>query len=115
MSSIPPEPPPPPPPPPPPGAPPYAPPPSGGPIPWEERQRWGFGPALVETVKLFITDPAQAWRRTPEKGELVNPLLFAILVAWAGAILTSIWSTFVGVPWIRMLPHDLRERFPMAG
>ena len=115
MSSIPPGPPPPPPPPPAGGVPPYAPPAASGTIPWENRQQWGFGAALVETAKLFITDPAEAWRRTPEKGEMVNPLLFAIIVSWVGAIFTSVWSSFVGMPWIRMLPANVRERFPMGG
>ncbi|HKC25883.1 MAG TPA: YIP1 family protein [Thermoanaerobaculia bacterium] len=111
MSTAPPGPPPPP--------PPIAPPPAGTPgaIPWEERQRYGFVPALVETVKLFVTAPAEAWRRTPEKGSILDPLLFAILVSWLGAIVRAVYGMFFTVPWLRMMPPAMRERFggAMAG
>jgi hypothetical protein len=106
------------PPPPPPPPPPIEPPPVGalpGVIPWEERARYGFLESLVETVKLFVTMPAEAWRRTPEKGNLLNPLLFAILVSWVGALFSAIYSMFFTVPWLRMLPAGMRERMPMTG
>jgi hypothetical protein len=94
------------------------PPPSGGMpdvIPWEQRARYGFAPALIETVKMFVTTPAEAWRRTPEKGEIVNPLLFALIVSWVGAIFSGIWMMFFGAPWLRLLRPELRDRLPMAG
>jgi hypothetical protein len=105
MSTVPPGPPPPPP-------PPIAPPPAGTPgaIPWEERQRYGFVPALVETVKLFVTAPAEAWRRTPGKGNILDPLLYALIVSWVGAIFSAIYGMFFTVPWLRMMPPAMRER-----
>jgi len=112
MSSIPPGPPPPPPP-----LPPMPPPTAAatGRIPWEEREVHGFGPALIETVKLFITNPSEAWRRTPERGEIINPLLFALIVSWAGAMFGAFYGMFFGAPWMRMLPAGMRDRFPMQG
>jgi hypothetical protein len=103
--------PPPPPPPPPPIAPPPGPP-YGTPtvIPWEERERYGFLTALLETVKLFVTSPAEAWRRTPEKGSMVDPLLFSIFVSWIGAVFSAIWGLFFTVPWLRMMPAEMRDR-----
>lgn len=107
MSSVPPEPPPPPPP------PPFLPPQAGAPptLPWEDRQRLGFFEALVETVRLFVTEPAEAWRRTPEKGSMVDPLLFAVIVSWIGVIFTSLYGLVFTVPWLKYLPPQMQRSF----
>jgi hypothetical protein len=119
MSSLPPDVPPPPPP--PPGAPPpspYAPgaaAPAG--LPWEMRPRVGFADALVDTIRLFVTNPADAWSRTREKGDLGQPLLFAVVVGWIGIAFNSVWNVIFGNAWLRflpMLPPEVRERFPLA-
>ena len=119
MSSVPPSwPPEPPPPPPPPGGafPPgggwEAPPPAAAAIPWEQPGRDLVG-AFVETLKLFLLSPEQAFRRTPEKGDFGRPLLFSILVSWAGAVVSGVWSLVIGNPWQGFLPAEMREQ--MAG
>jgi hypothetical protein len=109
MSSIPPFPPEPPafpPPPPPPGT-------SSDSIPWERREQLGFGPALVETVKLFVTDPQNAYRRTREKGDLTEPLLFAVIVSWVGIVASSIYGLFLSQAWMNFLPMQMREKMGM--
>jgi hypothetical protein len=117
------------PPPPPPGAYPPPPPPSGGyppppggaapalaPLPWEDRPRIGFADALVDTIKLFLTRPTEAWSRTREKGDLGQPLLFAICVGWIGVAFNSIYGLLFGQMWLRFLPLDLKDRIgPMMG
>jgi hypothetical protein len=105
MSSLPPEVPPPPPPPPPGG---YALRPNA--LPWEDRPRIGFADALVETIKLFVTNPGEAWSRTREKGDLGQPLLFAICVGWIGVAFNSVWSMIFGQAWLRFLPMHLRDQ-----
>ena len=116
MSSMPPEPPPPPPPPPPVLPPPGPPPPAGGTgkIPWEERQRYGFVEAFVETLKLFGMTPAEAWARTPRTGSLGDPLLFAILTSWVGAIFSAIYGLFFAAPWLRLVPPEMRDKLGMS-
>ena len=115
MSSLPPDVPPPP----PPGFPPqvpYAPAPPG--LPWELRPQVGFADALVDTIRLFVTRPAEAWSRTREKGDLGQPLLFAVLVGWIGVAFNSVWNLIFGNAWLRflpMLPPEMRDQFTDRG
>src|SRR6187399_1390195 len=82
-----------PPPPPPPGEPPVPPPPAV--IPWEQPGLpWTTG--LVETVKLLLTKPRQAFERMPITGDPLRPLVFAILLGWLGAIFSAIWNLAFG-------------------
>lgn len=115
MSSLPPDVPPPPPPgfPPPP---PYAPAAAG--LPWEMRPQVGFADALVDTIKLFVTSPAEAWSRTREKGDLGQPLLFAVVVGWIGVAFNSVWNLIFGNMWLRflpMLPPQVRDQMAYRG
>jgi len=101
MSSVPPQGPGPMPPPPPPPQPPYAAPPSGG-LPWETQ---AIGPEpFVETAKLFITAPEQAWRLTRETGDYMRPLLFGVIVGWVGLVFRAVWGTIFGAGLMRMIP-----------
>ena len=79
------------PPPPPPTEPPHAEPPAPPVIPWEQ---WGvpWTTGLVETVKLLLTRPREAYERMPIGGDLLKPFLFAILLGWIGAIFQTIWT-----------------------
>jgi hypothetical protein len=88
-------------PPPPPPQPPYAAPPSGG-LPWETQ---AIGPEpFVETAKLFITVPEQAWRLTRETGDYMRPLLFGVIVGWVGLVFRAVWGTIFGAGLMRMIP-----------
>ncbi len=114
MSSLPPDVPPPP----PPGfpPPPQAPAPAG--LPWELRPQVGFADALVDTIRLFVTSPGEAWSRTREKGDLAQPLLFAVIVGWVGVAFNSVWSLIFGNMWVRflpMLPPQVRDQVALRG
>ena len=104
----------PPPPPPPPSQgppPPYTP--AGAGLAWETQ---AIGPeSFLDTAKLFITAPAQAWARTRETGDYMRPLLFAIVVAWIGAIFNAVWSTMFGAGMLRMLPPEYASRLGAFG
>ena len=77
-----------PPPPPPPGPPPVPPP---AVIPWEQPGvSWTTG--LVETVKLLLSKPREAFERMPISGDPLRPLVFAIILGWIGAIFNAVWS-----------------------
>ena len=52
--------------------------------PWDRRSERGFVAALVDTVKLFVTAPGQAYAQTLEKGDFAGPLIFAVIVGWIG-------------------------------
>ncbi len=104
MSTLPPTPPPPPT---PPASAPPPPPPPGGipptPLPWEMRNQIGFADAFVDTVKLFMTSPSEAWRRTRPSGDLGEALLFGVLVAWVGTVFYHLYRLFFGAFWLRAL------------
>lgn len=109
IPGIPPAPPPPPLPPPPPY---YATPHDG--LPWERRSELGFLNAFVETIKLFVTNPAEGWRRTREKGDYAEPLVFAILVSWIGIAVSGVWGALFGQTWTAFLPPEMKERLGSA-
>jgi hypothetical protein len=60
-------------------------------IPWEQPGvPWTNG--LVETIKLLITRPREAFERMPLTGDLLRPFVFAILLGWIGTIFGTIWQ-----------------------
>ena len=81
-------------------------PPAEPPIPWETPGR-PAGEALVETVKLFVTDWAQAFRRMPVGGDLAKPLLYAVIVGSIGPIVAQLYSLFLPNPVMRILQERL--------
>lgn len=97
-------PPPPPPPPPPPAYNPYgyggAPPPtmggSGAVFPWEDRARLGFVNALIESVKILVSDPAEAFSRLQPNGDLTSPIIFGLLLNWPGFAAAMAWQLIFG-------------------
>ncbi len=52
-------------------------------LPWEDPQV-PFLDALVETVKLFIMRPEEAYRRMAPSGPLGRPILYAVILGWIG-------------------------------
>lgn len=103
---------------PPPGGPPappsygYSGPPSSGsipagtgaaPLPWEDRERLGALPALFATVKLLLTAPGSAFRRTREKGDYGSPLIFAVIVGGIMAIIGLLWGLVLQPIWMSMI------------
>lgn len=97
---------------------PPAPPVSAGlpPLPWEDRQRLGFGNALIETIKLFFTSPKEAFERAREKGDFVSPLIYAIILSWVGAIVGLIWRAIIPLGGAGfMMPAGAHLPFSAAG
>ncbi len=96
--------------PPPPPPPPFVPPPPAeAPIPWEQPGRPPVE-AMVETVKLFLTDMEQAFRRMPPTGDIARPLLYAVIVGSIGPIVAQIYSVFLPHPFVGMLRQYLSRR-----
>lgn len=103
-------------PPPPPGsfAPPPPPPPgmaTAGSLPWES-QPIGIN-SFIETVKLFIMAPSEAWSRTPGKGDMTKPLLFSVVIGWIGVIFDSVYGMFLSNAmsnaWMNNIPPQFRR------
>lgn len=110
------------PPPPPSGQPPTSPPPGGPPaggrpgLPWELSKDFN---ALLETVKLLITAPGQAFARAREKGDYASPLLFAVIFYVIGAIFQQFWQLLFGpaswMQYMRDMPPEMREMMESFG
>lgn len=83
-------------------------------LPWERRSELGFLNAFVETVRLFVASPSEAWRRTREKGDYAEPLIFAILVSWIGVAVSAVWTGFLGNPFLAFLPPEMKEKVGSA-
>jgi hypothetical protein len=75
--------------PPPPGVPPL---PVASSIPWEERDRIGLFSALVETTRFVLTSPTAFFRSLPVEGGIGSPLLYAVIIGWAGLIVASLYQ-----------------------
>ncbi len=90
--------------PPPPEAPPFVAPPPPGPgragIPWEDRDRIGWGPALINTIKLSLFEPTRFFSHLPPRGPepppafgaVGSPILYAIIVGVPAAIAAIFWQ-----------------------
>jgi hypothetical protein len=86
--------------------------PSGPGLAWETQ---AIGPeSFLDTAKLFITAPDQAWARTRETGDYTRPLLFGLIIAWVGAIFNAVWGTMFGAGLMKMLPAQY-SRFGAMG
>ncbi len=86
----------------PPAPPSYAPPPPGGGsgdgprLPWDDRDRLGFVGAFIETVKLTVTAPGDAYRRLRADGDYFGPLFYGLILSWIGMFFGQLWSLLMG-------------------
>jgi hypothetical protein len=72
---------------------------------WERRQSLGFFPAIVESIRQILTQPAQTFSQMPREGGFGSPLIFSILLSWAGIIAASIYQ---GI-WFMVNPSALER------
>jgi len=61
---------------------------SGGGLPWEHRQELGFLKAYFDTVILVLTKPAEAFALMKTEGDMMGPMLFALIGGCAGIIVS---------------------------
>lgn len=107
----------------PPPLPPFAPASSAAPgagpgTPWDQRDRIGFFNALVETTRQVLTQPSPFYRAMPVTGGLSSPLLYGVVLGWAGLVAASfyqaIFQSVVGPSWA-MLGADRPELGALLG
>lgn len=61
-------------------------------LPWENRETLGFVPALIETVKMILTRPMDAFAIMKREGGFVDPLLYAVIIGVIGAVVAFFYS-----------------------
>jgi hypothetical protein len=71
-------------------------PPAGDRLPWEERDRLGLIEALIQTIRLLVTDPSNAFSRIRPDGDLTSPILFGLILSWLGVLLSQMWQLMFG-------------------
>ena len=62
-------------------------------VPFEDAAQ-PFLAALIETVKLFVTDPTTAFRRMSLDGDVFRPLIYGVLLAWVGNLAAYLFGLF---------------------
>ena len=60
--------------------------------PWEQRDRIGLVSALVETTQQVFTRPTEFFRAMPVTGGLGGPLLYGVIVGYAGLVAAAIYG-----------------------
>ena len=74
--------------------------------PWERRDTIGFASGLIETTQQVLTAPAAFFRAMPVTGGIGSPLVYALILGYAGLVvnaiydfvLTSVMGTALGGP-----------------
>jgi hypothetical protein len=76
--------------------------------PWEQRDRIGLVSALVETTQQVFTRPTEFFRAMPVTGGLGGPLLYGVIVGYAGLVAGAIYGAIfqaVAGPRLFDMPH----------
>lgn len=60
--------------------------------PWERRGRIGFASALIDTTQQVFTAPARFFRAMPVTGGMGSPLLYALIIGYAGIVVSAIYD-----------------------
>jgi hypothetical protein len=61
---------------------------AGAGLPWEHRQQLGFWKAYIDTVIMVLTQPTTAFSTMKAEGEMMGPMLFALIGGCAGIIVS---------------------------
>jgi hypothetical protein len=48
--------------------------------------------ALVQTVRLLVTDPTDGFSRLRPDGDITSPILFGLILSWASVFLSQLWQ-----------------------
>ena len=79
------------------------PPPAGGPgLPFEDTSR-PFLDGLVETIRLIVTQPRDAFRMMAPEGDIGRPLVYAVVLGWIGLIASQLYNLVFQGAMMRML------------
>jgi hypothetical protein len=61
---------------------------SGAGLPWEHREQLGFWKAYFDTVVMVLTKPGEAFAMMKAEGDMMGPMLFALIGGCAGIIVS---------------------------
>jgi len=76
---------------------------------WEQRAELGFFPAIWQTIKGVLLDPARTFETMKREGGLGAPLGFAVLLSSVGGIAAIFYSVVLQIGTGTMLPPEARQ------
>jgi hypothetical protein len=65
---------------------------AGGGLPWEHRQELGLVKAFFDTVSMVLTKPGEAFAMMKTEGDMMGPMLFALIGGSAGIIVSILFQ-----------------------
>lgn len=80
----------------------------GGGTPWEQRDRIGLVSALVDTTQQVLARPTEFFRAMPVSGGLGGPLLYGVIIGYAGLVAAAVYGAIfqaVAGPRLFGMPH----------
>lgn len=78
-------------------------------LPWEDPETGRSFQSALETVRLVLFEPGNAFARMRISGALGDPLLFLVLLGTLGAFFGMLWQTAFRSTFARMAGADLGE------
>lgn len=60
--------------------------------PWERRGEIGIASALIETTQRVLTAPTAFFRVMPVTGGMGSPLVYALIIGYAGLVISAIYD-----------------------
>lgn len=64
--------------------------------PWEERERLGFIPSIISTLRESLFKPGDFFRNMPVTGGIGGPLFYAMILGTVGIMFGIIWQILFG-------------------
>jgi hypothetical protein len=74
--------------------------------PWEDREREGFFGGLAATIKRSLFGPGEFFRKMNITGGLSDPLLYAMITAVTGIMVSYVWQVLFQDSFRAYLPAD---------
>lgn len=65
---------------------------SGSGLPWEHREQLGFVKAYFDTLSMVLTKPGEAFAVMKTEGDMMGPMLFALIGGSAGMIVSFLFE-----------------------
>jgi len=77
---------------------------AGG-LPWDYRSQNGYLASFIQTVRMVLTQPSEAFARMRVDGSLFSPLVYCVIGGWLGMVVTGIYAVITART--QPMPGDL--------
>jgi hypothetical protein len=82
--------------------------------PWEIREKLGFFPAIVQTVKGVLLEPSATFAKMKRQGGLGRPLVYYALLSWVGGVVALAYNFGIQSATNSFVPHNQNPFNPMV-